>query len=109
MENDPVTTATTANLKRTSAVPSLTRLSPSMIAIARRGTPKRRAIEVAASGSVGETTGPGRKATGHERPITGGAAAATATIVSATSPIASSEIGRRLLFRSRRPVLNAAE
>ena len=69
-ENEPVTTATTANLKRTSAVPSLTRLSPSTIAIARRGTPKRRAIDVAASGSVGETTAPSTKLTGHERPIT---------------------------------------
>ena len=68
-ENDPVTTAATANLKRTSAVPSLTRLSPSMIAIGRRGTPRRRPIDVAASGSVGETTAPRTKAVAHERPI----------------------------------------
>jgi hypothetical protein len=57
-------------LKRTSAVPSLTRLSPSTIAIARRGTPRRCAIEVAAIGSVGETTAPSTKATDHERSIT---------------------------------------
>jgi hypothetical protein len=68
-ENEPVTTAATANLKRTSAVPSLTRLSPSMIATARRGTPYRRAIAVAARGSVGETTAPRTKPAAHESPI----------------------------------------
>ena len=61
-ENEPATTAATANLKSTSAVPSLTRLSPSMIASARRGTPKRRPIADAASGSVGETTAPSTNA-----------------------------------------------
>ena len=43
-ENVPATTAATANLNSTSAVPSLTRLSPSMIASGRRGTPSRRPI-----------------------------------------------------------------
>ena len=69
-ENEPATTAAAANLKRTSAVPSLTRLSPSTIAIARRGTPSRCAIDVAAIGSVGETTAPSTKPPAHERPIT---------------------------------------
>src|SRR5207247_11418167 len=77
-EKEPTTTAAAANLKRTSAVPSLTRLSPSTIAIARRGTPSRCAIEAAAMGSVGEATAPSTKLTDHERPITYWTATATA-------------------------------
>ena len=69
-EKVPVTAAATANLNSTSAVPSLTRLSPSMMATARRGTPNRRATAVAAIGSVGETTAPSTKAGAQERPMT---------------------------------------
>ena len=68
-ENVPVTTAATVNLNSTSAVPSLTRLSPSMIASGLRGAPRRRPISVAASGSVGETIAPSTSDAGHESPI----------------------------------------
>ena len=61
------------------------------------------ALEVAASGSVGETTAPSTKLTGHESPITECAATATATIVSATSPIASSEIGPKVPLQVAQP------
>ena len=46
-------------------MPSLTRLSPSMMATIRRGMPSRRAITVAASGSVGDTTAPSTNADGQ--------------------------------------------
>ena len=108
-ENVPVTTAATANLKNTSAVPSLTRLSPSITEITRRGTPNRRPIADAAMGSVGDTTAPSTNAAGHDRPMTPCATAATATIVAVTSPTASNEIGLRFCRSSRSPVLKAAE
>ena len=75
-------------------MPSLTRLSPSIIVTTRRGTPSRRAIDVAASGSVGETTAPSTNAAATSSPSTSACATtATPTVVAATSPIASSEIG----------------
>ena len=49
-------------------MPSLTRLSPSTIVTSFRGTPSRRAIAVAAIGSVGETIAPSTKALGHVNP-----------------------------------------
>ena len=48
--------------RATSAVASLIRLSPSTIVTRRRGTPKRRAMTVAAIGSVGETMAPSTNA-----------------------------------------------
>ena len=57
-ENVPLIAAITATRNATSAVASLTRLSPSMITTRRRGTPSRLEIAVAAIGSVGETTAP---------------------------------------------------
>ena len=89
-------------------MPSLTRLSPSMMSISRRGTPSRRPIAVAAIGSVGETTAPRMNASAQPRSVIACATSATPTIVSTTSPIASSEIGRRFRRSSRSPVRNAA-
>ena len=67
-ENAPVTAARSAVRRSTSAVPSLTRLSPSTMSIRRRGTPRRRPIAVAAIGSVGETTAPSTNASGPADP-----------------------------------------
>src|SRR5215218_6728021 len=53
-ENVPVTTAATATLKATSAEPSLMRLSPPTIVLTLSGTPRRRKIASAATGSVGK-------------------------------------------------------
>ena len=107
-EKDPTTTAPTATFKRTSAVPSLTKLSPSITAITRRGTPSLLAIDVAAIGSVGETTAPRTNASCHEKPsIHQCAAAATVTVVTATSPTARRLIGAAFCLRSRSDVKKA--
>ena len=67
---------------------SLTRLSPSMMAASRRGTPRRRAIEVAAIGSVGETTAPRTDAAGHGRSTTAQCATTPTTrVVAPTRPM----------------------
>src|SRR5205809_953517 len=76
-------------------------LSPSTIVITRRGTPRRDAMAVAATGSVGETIAPSTNADGHERPITTWATTATVTIVATTSPTASRVIGRRELHTAQ--------
>jgi hypothetical protein len=89
-------------------VPSLTRLSPSITAITRRETPRRLAIDVAAIGSVGETTAPRTKAAFQEKPsIHQCAAAATVTVVTTTRPTASRLIGLAFMRRSRSEVKNA--
>ena len=86
------------------------RLSPSITVTIRRGTPRRRAIVVAASGSVGATIAPSANAIAHGSPsITAWATTATTTIVTATSPIDSIEIARRFARRSRSEEKNAAE
>ena len=103
-ENAPVTAATIAVRSSTSAVPSLTRLSPSTMSISRRGTPSRLPIAVAAIGSVGETTAPSTNASAQSRSATACATTATPTVVIPTSPTASSEIGRRFCRSSRNPV-----
>ena len=103
-----MTAATIAVRSSTSAVPSLTRLSPSTMSISRRGTPSRRPIAVAAIGSVGETTAPRTNASAQPRSVTSCATTATPTVVSPTTPIASSEIGRMFCRSSRRPVKYAA-
>src|SRR5919204_4014220 len=93
-ENVPATTAASDTFQRTRAVPSFTRLSPSITAITRRGTPRRLAIDVAAIGSVGETTAPSTNAACHEKSsIHQCATAATTTVVTTTSPTASRLIG----------------
>ena len=90
------------------AVPSLTRLSPSTIVTSLRGTPSRRAIAVAAIGSVGETMAPSTKAVGHVSPSTTSCATtATATVVITTRPTASRPIGLHVVLRSRSDVKNA--
>ena len=81
-----------------------------MIETIRRGRLSRLTISVAARASVGETIAPRVKAPAHERsPIARCATSATPQVVAATSPIASSEIGRRLARSSRSPVKNADE
>ena len=60
-----------------------------------RGTPRRRRISAAASGSVGETIAPSTNATGHDMPSTSAwATTATVHIVASTSPIANTETTR---------------
>ena len=108
-ENVPLTAATTATRKATSAVASLTRLSPSTITTSRRGTPSRFEIAVAAIGSVGETTAPSTKAAAQSSPIASWATTATTTIVIRTRPTASRPIGRAFARRSRSEVKNADE
>ena len=85
------------------------RLSPSMIETMRRGAPRRDAISVAASASVGETTAPSVNATAHGRPIQAWATTATVPIVAATRPKARNAMGRRFVRRSRSDVKNAPE
>jgi hypothetical protein len=81
-----------------------------MIVTSRRGTPRRRAIEVAAIGSVGETTAPSTKAADHGIPsIAQWATTPTTSVVAPTSPIESRLIERRLARRSRSDVKKAAE
>ncbi len=76
----------------------------------RRGTAWRRAMAVAATGSVGATIAPRANAAAHERSsITACATTATVTVVPITSPIASMEMLRRSALRSRRLAKNAAE
>ncbi len=75
----------------------------------RRGTPSRRAIAIAASGSVGERMAPSANAAAHGSPATTvWAATATADIVTSTRPMALIAIGRALLRRSRVEAVNAA-
>lgn len=91
-------------------MPSLTRLSPSVIVTIRRGALRRRAIALAASGSVGETIAPRTKATAQGMPsIIVWATTATVTMVASTSPMASVEIVRRSRRRSRSDEKKAAE
>ena len=79
-----------------------------MIVTRRRGAPSRRAIVVAATGSVGETIAPSAKAAAQGRSIRRLAATATAQVVSATRPIESIEIARASAFSSRRLAKKAA-
>jgi hypothetical protein len=68
----------------------------------RRGTPSRRAIAVAASGSVGATIAPSANAAAQGSPsISAWAVMATAPIVASTSPTAASEIAPRSACKSR--------
>ena len=70
-------TAPSATWSALSPVPSLTRLSPSRIALTRSGAPSPRMIEVAATGSVGPSAAPSTKAISHGSPATKWAATAT--------------------------------
>ncbi len=82
-------------------MPSLISDSPSTIVTIRPGTPSRRAIAVAATGSVGETMAPSTNAGAQSKPSAAWATHATPTIVASTSPTASSEISLMLRFSSR--------
>ena len=105
-EKAPVTTAAVANRRATSAVASLTRLSPSSTVATRPGTPSRPMIAVVATASGGETMAPRTNASGHPSPgTTQCAAAATAAVVASTRPTANSEMGRVLNAKSRHEVL----
>ena len=93
-----------------SAVASFTRLSPSKMMTSRRGRLSRRAIDVAAMASGGDTMAPSVIATGH--PICGATAittAATASVVVKTRPTARRVIGRTLRHSSRGDRKKAAE
>ncbi len=107
-EKLPPTAAATATRYATSAVASLTRLSPSITFTSRRGAPRRRMIAVAATGSVGETIAPSANAIGQERPITSCPSTATEPMVARTRPIESIEIARRSLRSARRSEKKAA-
>jgi hypothetical protein len=66
-------------------------------------------IAVAATASGGDTIAPSANAAAHGIPGTAPCAtSATAQVVSSTSPVASSEIGRRLALKSRQLVSSAA-
>ena len=76
----------------------------------RRGTPSRRPMAVAASGSVGDTIAPSANAAGQlMSSISAWATAATATMVTRTSPTAASEIARASARRSRGDEKNPAQ
>jgi hypothetical protein len=92
----------------TSAVASLTRLSPSRTVTTRRGIPIRRAIAVAATASGGATTAPSAKAGAHPIGSSHHASAATPTVVNTTSPTDNRPIGRRFCPKSISEVRRAA-
>ena len=104
----PETTAATANLKATRAVPSLISDSPSTIETIRPGIPSRRAMAVAATGSVGETIAPSTNEGAQSNPSASWATSATPIIVARTRPIARAEISRTLRRSSRSGVKYAA-
>ncbi len=65
----PVPTATArATRKAARPVASLIRLSPPTTVLTRSGTPRRRKIASAATGSVGDRMAPSTNATGQESP-----------------------------------------
>ena len=74
----------------------------------RPGTPSRRAIAVAATGSVGETIAPSTNASAQPKPSASWATAPTASVVASTSPTASRETARMLRRSSRSGVKKAA-
>ncbi len=103
------TAAATATRNSTSALASLTRLSPSRMVTSRRGSPIRRPIAVAEIASVGATTAP--KAKQMDRGTSGSSACTTsptATVVKITRPTASSRIGRRFTRNAGTEVSSAA-
>ena len=107
-EKDPNTTAATATRYRIRADASLTRLSPSRIVMTRRGTPRRRSTDVAATASGGATIAPNANAGAHwssstSRPAT----SPTASVVNSTSPIASWPMARTFALKSRIGVVYA--
>src|SRR5580698_7060199 len=109
-EKVPSTVAATANRYNTSAVASLTRHSPRMIAEIRRGIESRSKIASAATASGGDTIAPSVNAIGQPNPgTTACTTAATTTVVQMTRPKASNEMGRQLRRNSAESVDHAAE
>ena len=105
----PPTPAAIAVRRATRAVASLKRDSPSRMVTIRRGSPIRRAIDVAATASGGATTAPMASAahqsssgsmTWTSRP--------TPRVVKTTSPTLRSRIGLRLALKSTSEVWMAA-
>ena len=93
--------APSANRYVTSAVASLTRLSPSMMVTRRRGTPSFLMTAAAADASGGETIAPSRNAAGHEMPRPKArTVTATSVVVNRTRPNASRKMGRRFRLKS---------
>ena len=88
-------TAATAIRSAVSAVPSLTRLSPSRIAASRSGAPAERMTDVVATGSVGASAAPTTKPAAHGTPAATCSTAAIAAMVASTSPTARKPIARR--------------
>jgi hypothetical protein len=86
----------------------LTRLSPPTIVLTLPGTPRRRKIASAATGSVGARIAPRTKAAAHGRPIKAWAIRAIATVVKSTRPMASAKSDPRCRRRSRGEEKNAA-
>src|SRR5918997_62319 len=108
-ENVPAVTAISATLKATSPVPSFIRLSPPTTVPTRSGTPRRRKIASAATGSVGAKMAPSTNETAHGRPTAKWATAATAKVVAKTRPTARSVIALRWARRSSGEEKKAAE
>src|ERR1700722_6617843 len=103
------TTIWTPNCKASSPVASFNRLSPSSKSTTRCGIPTLRAIEVAATASVGETTPPRRNPSCQVNPGSHHFAAnATPNAVKNTSNTARLEIDTRLYLNSLHDVCHAA-
>jgi hypothetical protein len=95
--------------RATSAVASLSRLSPSRMETMRLGIPTRRAIVVAATASGGDTTAPRAKAAAMLTPGTiHQATRPTPTVVKATAPTARMPMACRLARTSTSEVRSAA-
>ena len=90
----PLATTVAATPTSTSAVPSLKRLSPSMIAASRCGTRTLRKASSTLTVSVMARRAPRSSATGNGRPIAQVATAAVARSDMATPGTASARIGR---------------
>ena len=101
--------AAIAVFSATSALASLSRLSPSRIDTIRRGMPTLRATVVAATASGGATTAPSASAAASVTPgTTHHETSPTATVENATRPTDSNRIGRRLARKSISDVRIAA-
>ena len=94
--NTPLVTAATDTPKAVSAVASLTRLSPSRIAVRRWGTASGRSTATADMASGGATMAPSANAAASGMPgMTATPTNATTAVVNTTSPTDSSRIGLR--------------
>ncbi len=102
--------AATATRNTVSAVASLNRLSPTSTVITRRGSPRRRPMDTAATASGGATTAASASAAGSGRPGTSHQATSpTHAMVNSTSPTASSAIGRMFALIWTAELASAAE